>query len=85
MWTWQGEGGFAKCPYYYISLISKIVPKGGGGSNVQKSVSMHRSDAFYICMRLRYCNFYVINSAIHIRHIVAIHKSEFEICIEFAS
>ena len=39
MWTWQGEGGFAKCPYCYIRL--KIVHKGGGDvKNDQKYVHM---------------------------------------------
>ena len=36
-----GGGGFAKCPYYYISLISKIVPKGGGGGAKCAKICQH--------------------------------------------
>ena len=38
MRTWNGEGGLAKYPYYYISLIyrSKMVHKGGGGQKCLK-------------------------------------------------
>ena len=53
--------------------------------NESHSCSGHRNDAFYICMGLRDCNFYVINSANRKRHIIAIHKLEFEFCIELAS
>ena len=55
------------------------------GGRYDSFMRIHRSDTFYISMGLRDNDFYVINSANRIRHVLAIHKLEFEFCIEFAS
>ena len=67
----------------FIDISNQMETTGEVSSVEQKNYIM----PYYIkkFFRLRYCDFYVMNSANRKRHIVAIHKLEFEFCIELAS